>query len=227
MNFEKHLCSVSMAASERLGALRKSCRVFHDWSLLGRCFLGFVLSVLEYCSAAWCSAADTHPGLLDRVVSGALFLTGGVFECDLLIVDPWQYCVSCIRSGAIRCTLLMMLFLDRMCQCGLHAVLWAHIGSLMRFLAAEPRCTAWPLFLSQCHSRTILLALYSMVGTGGFQEQGQCLFIGLSCSILTIVFYYFPLFILPIHRLVLSGWGRRTERVDITLSQPCTADLFW
>ena len=31
----------------------------------------------------WCSAADTHLKLLDRVVSGASFLTGGVFECDL------------------------------------------------------------------------------------------------------------------------------------------------
>ena len=39
--------------------------------------------VLEYCSAVWCSAADTHIKLLDRVVSGASFLTGCVFECDL------------------------------------------------------------------------------------------------------------------------------------------------
>ena len=52
-------------------------------SLLGRCFRGFVLPVLEYCSAVWCSAADSHLRLLDRVVSGASFLTGGVFECDL------------------------------------------------------------------------------------------------------------------------------------------------
>ena len=31
----------------------------------------------------WCSAADTHLKLLDRVVSGARFLTGDVFECDI------------------------------------------------------------------------------------------------------------------------------------------------
>ena len=36
-----------------------------------------------YCSAVWCSAADTHLKLLDRVVNGASFLTGGVFECNL------------------------------------------------------------------------------------------------------------------------------------------------
>ena len=51
MTFEKHLRSVSRAASQRHGILRKSWRVFHDRSLLGRCFLGFVLPVLVYCSA--------------------------------------------------------------------------------------------------------------------------------------------------------------------------------
>ena len=56
--------------------------MFHDRSLLGRCFRGFVLPVLEYCSAVWCSAADKHLKLLDRAVSGARFLTGGVIECD-------------------------------------------------------------------------------------------------------------------------------------------------
>ena len=83
MTFEKHLRSVSRAAPQRLGILRKSWRVFHDRSLLGRCFRGFILAVLEYCSAVWCSAADTHLKLLDRAVSGARFLIGGVFECDI------------------------------------------------------------------------------------------------------------------------------------------------
>ena len=36
MTFEKHLRSVSRAAFQRLGILRKSWRVFHDRSLLGR-----------------------------------------------------------------------------------------------------------------------------------------------------------------------------------------------
>ena len=65
MTFEKHLCSVSIAASQWLGILRKSWQVFHDRSLLVRCFRCLVLSVLEYCSAVWCSAADTHLRLLD------------------------------------------------------------------------------------------------------------------------------------------------------------------
>ena len=76
MTFEKHLHSVSTAVSRRLAILRKSWRVFHDRLLLGRCFCGFALPVLEYCSAVWCSAADAHLKLLDRAVSGAWFLTG-------------------------------------------------------------------------------------------------------------------------------------------------------
>ena len=48
MTFEKHLRSVSRAASQRLGILGMSWRAFHDRALLGRCFRGFVLPVLEY-----------------------------------------------------------------------------------------------------------------------------------------------------------------------------------
>ena len=69
--------------------------MFHDRSLLGRCFRDFVLPVLVYCSAVWCSAADTHLKLLDRAVSSARFLTGGVFECD----------ISHRRSVAVQCML--------------------------------------------------------------------------------------------------------------------------
>ena len=83
LTYEKHLRLVSRAASQRLGILRKSSRVFHDRPLLERCFRGFVLPVLDYCSAVWCSAADTQLKLLDRAVSAAQFLTGGVFECDI------------------------------------------------------------------------------------------------------------------------------------------------
>ena len=36
LTFKKHLHLVSRAASQRLGILRKSCRVFHDRSLCER-----------------------------------------------------------------------------------------------------------------------------------------------------------------------------------------------
>ena len=73
MIFEKHLCCVSRAAAQRLGILRNSWQVFHDRSLLLRSFWSFVLPVLEYCSAVWWSAADSHLKLLDRVVNSASF----------------------------------------------------------------------------------------------------------------------------------------------------------
>ena len=46
------------------------------------------------------------------LVGRARFLTGDEFSVTLLIVDPWQYC---IRSGATRCTILMVLYLEPMC----------------------------------------------------------------------------------------------------------------
>ena len=83
MTFEKHRCSVSSAAAQRLGIMRKSWQAFHDRSLLVRSFWSFVLPVLEYCSAVWYSAADSHFKLLDRVVRSAIFLAGGVLEYNL------------------------------------------------------------------------------------------------------------------------------------------------
>ena len=64
-------------------------------------FLGDALGVLScqfWSTAVWCSAADTHLRLLERVVSGASFLTGGVFECDL----------AHRRSVAVLCMLYKM-----------------------------------------------------------------------------------------------------------------------
>ena len=91
----------------------------------------------------------------------------------------------------------MVLFLDRMCQCGLHAVLWSHIGTLMRFLAAEPRRTEGPLFPSQCPSGTILLALYSMAWDWRVSRAGPMLF-------------YWPKLVYPYYNILLFfpsiGW---------------------
>ena len=63
-------------------------------------FWGFVLPVLEYCSAVWCTAADTHLKLLDRVVSGACFLARGVLNCNLF--DRRSVAVLCMLYK-IRC----------------------------------------------------------------------------------------------------------------------------
>ena len=64
-----------------------------SWETPGKCsiiycFLWGASRILSYrfwsiSSEVWCSAADTYLKLLDRVVSGASFLTVGVFEWDL------------------------------------------------------------------------------------------------------------------------------------------------
>ena len=133
-----HLRSVSRAASQRLGILRKSWQVFHD-ILLFRYLRGFVLQVLEYCFAVWCSAASTHLKLLNRAVSGASYLTGVCLSMIMHNVDLCQYYVCCTRSGATRCTLFMVLSLHRMCRCVLHAqaALCLHIGTFMRLSTAK------------------------------------------------------------------------------------------
>ena len=126
----------------------------------------------------------------------------------LLIVYLWQYCVFCIRSGENRCTTLYgALPVPYVCVFCIRsgenrcttlygalpvpyvpvrvtpAVHWSHICILMRLLAAEPRSTVGPIFPSQGPCGTILLTLYSMAWTGEFQEQRQCFFYCLSCSI--------------------------------------------
>ena len=163
MTFEKHLRSISRAASQRLGILKSSWQVFHDISLLGRCFRGFVLPVLEYCSSVWCSAADTHLKLLDRAVSGARFLTGGVFECN--ISHRRSVAVLCMRYK-IRCNPVHPLN---------GALPWSYVpvrvtrGVLVahRYTYAPPRCRILQyrglLFPSRCPSGTILITSYSMV----------------------------------------------------------------
>ena len=142
-----------------------------------------------------------------------------------LIVDKWQSCVCFIRSGVTRCTLLMVLYLDRMCQCGLHAVLWSHIGTLMHRLAAEPCSTAGLLLTSRCPFGTILLTSFSMVWNWRVSRAGSML---LYWSKLLYPYYSLLLFsisLLSVYRLVLWGWGLQTDRVYITLYQPCTANL--
>ena len=182
MTFEKHLRSVSRAASQRLGILRKSWQVFHDRSLLRRCFRGFLLPVLEYCSAVWCSAADTDLRLLDRVVNGASFLTGGVlyihtggvFECDL----------AHRRSVAVLCMLYKIRCNPMHPLCGALPVPYVPVrvtrGALIahRFTYAPPRCRT-----SQCRRTFIPLSVslwndlsdpvFDGVGLAGFKSRAN------------------------------------------------------
>ena len=133
-------------------------------------------------------------------------------------------CMLC-KIQCTRCTLLMLLYLDCMCQCGLHVVLWSHIGTLLHCLAVEPRRTARFLFSSWCSS-VILLNLYSMVWDSIEQSRANGFFIGLSCSPLfqTLSSIFLFLFFLSI------GWYCGAGVFGLigckSLSRPCAADIF-
>ena len=64
----------------------------------------------------------------------------------------------------------------RMCQCGLHAVLWSLISILMRFLDFRPSQYRITLFPSQCFSGKILPTMYSMVWDLPVFRAGPLLF---------------------------------------------------
>ena len=176
MTFEKHRHSVSRAASQWLGIFKKSWKVFHDKLLLGRCFRGFVLQVLEYCSAIWCSAANTHLGLLDRVVSGASFLTGGVFECD----------------HAHRCSVAVLCMLYKFCCNPMHPLydalpvpyvpVWVTRLTVIahRFTYVPPRCrtlqyrrTFIPLSVSVWNDLSD--PVFNGVGMAGFKSRANAI----------------------------------------------------
>ena len=174
MIFEKHLRSVSRAASQRLGILRKSRLVIHDRLLLGRCFSGFVLPVLEYFSAVWYSAADTHLRLLEGVVSGASFLTGGVIECDL--AHRRSVAVLCMLSK-IRCSPIHPLY-------GALPVTYVPVrvtrGAVVahRYTYEPPRCrisqyrrTFIPLSVSLWND--LSEAVFDGVGLAGFKSRAN------------------------------------------------------
>ena len=123
MIFKKHLRSVSREASQRLGILRRSWRVFHDQSLVVRCFGCFVLPVLEYCSDVWC-------------------LIGGCRCTHYSLHRVVQFCVCYIRSLVITCIHFVVHCLCFLCQCGLHVVHWSLVGIVMHVIAAESHSTS-------------------------------------------------------------------------------------
>ena len=137
----------------------------------------------------------------------------------LHIVDLWQCYVCCTRSGETRCTLFMVLFLCRMCRCGIHAAL-SHSGLLKRFLAAEPLSILGPLFPFQYLCGTILVTSHSMVWDWRVSRAGSMSLYWPSCSLHFCLLLFF-LSLLSFYGLLLWGWGLRTDRVLIALSQPC------
>ena len=136
--------------------------------------LGFVLPVSEYCSAVFCSAADTHLKLLDRLVSGACFIAGGVLNCD----------ISHRRSVAVLCMLYKIRCNPKHPLCGALPVPYVPVrvtrGALIahRYTFAPPRCRT-----SQYHRTFISFSVslwndlvdpvFDGVGLAGFKSRSN------------------------------------------------------
>ena len=144
-----------------------------------------------------CSAVDTHLRLLDRVVSGASFLTGGVFECDL--AHRRSVAVLCMLYK-IRCNPIHPLY-------GALPVPYVPVrvtrGAVIahRFTYSPPRCrtsqyrcTFIPLSVSLWNDLSD--PVFDGVGLAGFKSrEGQCLFIGLATrSLFVSCCFPFPFF---------------------------------
>ena len=161
-----------------------------------------VLSCQFWCTVLQCGARlqiHTLNYWTVHAVSGARFLPGGVFECD--IAHRRSVAVLCMLYK-IRCNPMHPL---NDALPGPYAPVRVTRGALVayRYTYAPPRCRTSQyrrtfVFSSQCPSGMILLTPYSVVWDWRVSRAGQCFYIGLTCSILTIVFYYFSLSLFPV-----------------------------
>ena len=94
----------------------------------------------------------------------------------------------------------------------------------MRVLAAEPLSTAGLLLPCQHLCGAILVTPYSMVWNWRVSRAGPMPFYWPSCLLPFCLLLFF--ISLSFYGLVLWCCGLRTDKVLITLPQPCTANLF-
>ena len=83
LTFEKHIRNVASGISQKIGILRKCCKIFGDQTIMLNCFNSFILPCLEYCAPVWASAADSHLKLLDNNLNAIKFLIPNL-KTDLL-----------------------------------------------------------------------------------------------------------------------------------------------
>ena len=98
-----------------------------------------------------------------------------------------------------------------------------------RYTYAPPRCrtlqysrTFIPFSVSLWND--LANPVFDGVGLAGFKSRANDSLLA-ALSLLYIVFYSFSLSLLSVYRLVLWGWGLRTDAVYITLSLSFTADF--
>ena len=160
------------------------------------------------------------------LVSGDLFPALGVFECD--ISHRRSVAVPCVLNE-IRCNPAHPL---NSALPGSYVPVRVTRGALVahRYTYAPPRCRTLQ------YSRTLKpfsVSLWNDLLNPVFDgvdwrvsKSGPMLLYWPKLLYPYYSLLVFSLSLLSVYRLVLWGWGLRTDRVYITLSQPCTPDLF-
>ena len=171
-------------------------------------FLGDAFGVLScqfwssVLHAVWCSTADTHLKLLDRAVSGARFLTGGVFECD--IAHRRSVAVICmLYKIKIRCNPMHPL---NGALPGPYVPVRVTFGALVahRYTEAVARCrtslytrTFIPLSVSLWND--LANPVFNGVGLAGFKSRANAFLLAYAALSLLLSYTLFPcLFFLSI-----------------------------
>ena len=138
-----------------------------------------------YCSAELCSAEQTYLKLLDRVVTGARFPTGGVFECD--IAHRRSVAALCMLYNT-RCYAMLPIHSARPVP---YVPVWVTRGPLVAhryILMRPPRCrtSRWCrsfISLSLSLYNDVADPVFDSVGLEGFKSRARCFLTGLSCSL--------------------------------------------
>ena len=141
------------------------------------------------------------------------------------IVDLWQCCVCCTRSGVTGCTHFVAIPVPCVPVLVRRGAFIAH-----RYTYEPPRCRTLQyrrtfILLSVCLWNDMVDPVFDGVGLACFKSRSMpCC--RSSCSLLFCFQLYF-LSLLFLYRLVLWGWGLRTDKVSISLSRPCIANLIY
>ena len=160
MSCEKHLCSDSRFAAQRLGIIRKSWQLYFKndcrfWDLLG------VLSCWSWSITQQC-CAQLQIHIVNYWIEFSVM--PAEFQNAIMPLDDLQqWCALYLKSSANKYILWAVHCLCRMCRRVLLVVIWLLIGTPLRLLAAELFSTGGPLCPSQYYYETILMTLYSTV----------------------------------------------------------------
>ena len=129
------------------------------------------------------------------------------------IVDLWQCCVCCTRSGVTRCIHFVALYL---CLCASLGYTWYFDPISVYFR------TFISLSVSLCND--LVDPVFDGVGLAGFKSRSNAFL--LAQQLLLFCLHMFSLSLFFLYRLVVWVWGLWTNRVSIFLSRPCIANLF-